>query len=173
MAESMWQASCLPHFLPCLLLSVFHLNILPSIIWVTPSALPFFLSRQSVHLPAVGVYLSHSCFFFLLAVDSHSYLSLHPNMQPEAFCHQNVTEQEVNSVALKGRCQLPRTALILKLWMQTCHAVSCWHIAYSTNYHYYASKKDKEDCWLRKVLLRTSSTVSEINCLKAVTWRHK
>lgn len=46
---------------------------------------------------------SHSCFFFpLLAADSHSYLSLHPYMQPEAFCHQNVSGQEVNSVALQG-----------------------------------------------------------------------
>lgn len=108
---------------------------------------------------------SHSCFFFLLAVDSHSYLSLHPHMQPEAFCHQNVTKQEVNSV-------LPRIMLITaeELWMQTCHPVSCWYIANSANY-YYANKRISEDCWLRKVLLRTSSTVREINSLKALTWR--
>lgn len=86
MTRSMWRPSCLLLSSPCLSLTLFCLNILPSIICVTPSPLPFFLTQSAVHLTAISpslplvalsLFSIHTFLFVSLASSLLSLIPIH------------------------------------------------------------------------------------------------
>lgn len=94
---------------------------------------------------------SHSCFFSCWQLTLIlTCLCIHTCIQ-----RPFVTEMELNRkwtvlpYKVDANCLHIPLITAEKLWMQTCHAVSCWYIANFTNY-YYANKRIAKTAGLEK-----------------------